>query len=98
MEEQPCMKMIFLQLSRNNTYVSIPEKLSETHLHAWLFSNPRGKILFHPKFMGQICNTPTGPLLVDWRTTMHGVDFAYWWSFRGGGSAINGATPSSLLR
>ena len=25
------------------------------------------------------------------------VDFAYWWSFSGGGSAINGATPSSLL-
>ena len=25
------------------------------------------------------------------------VDFAYWWSFIGGGSAINGATPSSLL-
>ena len=25
------------------------------------------------------------------------VDFAYWWSFSGGGSAINGATPSSLF-
>ena len=24
------------------------------------------------------------------------MDFAYWWSFSGGGSAINGATPSSL--
>ena len=24
------------------------------------------------------------------------VDFAYWWSFSGGGSAINGATPSNL--
>ena len=24
------------------------------------------------------------------------VDFAYWWSFIGGGSAINGATPSSF--
>ena len=24
------------------------------------------------------------------------VDFAYWWSFSGGGSAINGATPSSF--
>ena len=23
-----------------------------------------------------------------------GVDFAYWWSFSGGGSAINVATPS----
>ena len=26
------------------------------------------------------------------------VDFAYWWSFIGEGSAINGATPSSLTR
>ena len=26
------------------------------------------------------------------------ADFAYWWSFSGGGSAINGATPSSLMR
>ena len=25
------------------------------------------------------------------------MDFAYWWSFSGGGSAINGATPSSLF-
>ena len=24
------------------------------------------------------------------------VDFTYWWSFSGGGSATNGATPSSL--
>ena len=24
------------------------------------------------------------------------VDFAYWWSFSRGGSAINGATPSSF--
>ena len=24
------------------------------------------------------------------------VDFAYWWSFSGGGSVINGATQSSL--
>ena len=26
-------------------YISIPGKLSEIHLHAWLFSNPRGKVL-----------------------------------------------------
>ena len=26
------------------------------------------------------------------------VNFAYWWSFIGGGSAINGGTPSSLDR
>ena len=25
------------------------------------------------------------------------MDFAYWWSFIGGGSAINSATPSSFL-
>ena len=38
------MQMGFRQFSRNNTYVSIPGKLSETHLHAWLFSNPCGKV------------------------------------------------------
>ena len=26
-------------------YVNIPGKLSEIHLHAWLFSNPCGKVL-----------------------------------------------------
>ena len=26
------------------------------------------------------------------------VDFAYWWSFSGGRSAINGATPTSFRR
>ena len=26
------------------------------------------------------------------------VDFAYWWSFTAGGSAINGATSSSLFK
>ena len=25
------------------------------------------------------------------------VEFAHWWSFSGGGSAINGATPSSFI-
>ena len=25
------------------------------------------------------------------------MDFAHWWSFSGGGFAINGATPSSFL-
>ena len=34
-----------LTISRNNTYVSVPGKLSDIHLHAWLFSNPRGKVL-----------------------------------------------------
>ena len=45
MGEQPCMKMGFGQLSMNNMYVSIPGKLLEIHLHAWLFSNPCGKVL-----------------------------------------------------
>ena len=26
------------------------------------------------------------------------VDFAYWWSFNGGGSAIDEATPSSYSK
>ena len=29
-------------------------------------------------------------------TFAEGVNFAYWWSFSVGGSAINGATPSSF--
>ena len=37
--------MGFIQFSRNNKYVSIPGKLSEIHLHAWLLSNPCGKVL-----------------------------------------------------
>ena len=37
--------MVFCQFSRHNTYLSIPGKLSEVHLHAWLFSNPCGKVL-----------------------------------------------------
>ena len=39
--------MVFWQFSRNNTYVGIPGKLSEVHLHASLFSNPCGKVLIH---------------------------------------------------
>ena len=35
----------FLKIFRNNTYVSIPGKLSEINLYAWLFSNPCGKVL-----------------------------------------------------
>ena len=37
--------MVFWEFSRNNTCVSIPAKLSEGHLHAWLLSNPCGKVL-----------------------------------------------------
>ena len=43
--EQSCMPLNFGQFSRNNIYVSISGKLSEIHLHAWLFSNPCGKVL-----------------------------------------------------
>ena len=43
--EQPCMQMDFRQSYRNITYISIPEKLSEIHLHTWLLSNPCGKVL-----------------------------------------------------
>ena len=39
------MQMYFRQFSRNNTYVSIPVKMSEIHFHAWLFSNPCGNVL-----------------------------------------------------
>ena len=44
--DQPCMEKDFWQFARNNTYVSIPGKLSEILLHAWLFSNLWGKIIF----------------------------------------------------
>ena len=43
--DQACMQMDLRQFSRNNMYVSIPGKLSEIYLHAWLFSNPCGKML-----------------------------------------------------
>ena len=39
------MQMYFRKFSRNNTYVSIPGKLSQIQLHEWLFSNPCGKVL-----------------------------------------------------
>ena len=47
--------MDFWWFSRNNTIVSIPGKLSQIHLHVWLFSNPQKKVLFLWKSMGQIC-------------------------------------------
>ena len=39
------MQMDFRQFSRNNMFVSILGKLSEIHLHAWLFANPCKKVL-----------------------------------------------------
>ena len=43
--EQPWMQVDLRQFSSNNTDISIPGKLSDIHLHAWLFSNPCGKVL-----------------------------------------------------
>ena len=43
--EQPCKQMDFLQFSRKNMYGSLPEKLSEIHLRAQLFSNSCGKVI-----------------------------------------------------
>ena len=43
--DQPCMQMDFRKFSMNNMHASISEKLSEIHLHAWLFSNSCGKFL-----------------------------------------------------
>ena len=51
--EQPCIKIYVGQFSRNNMYVSIPGKLPEINLHAWLFSNPCGKVL---RGIASICN------------------------------------------
>ena len=48
----------------------IPGKLSKIHLHAWLFSYPRGKIAFLLKSMGQIC--PLDLRLL--RTCPHGLE------------------------
>ena len=54
--EQPCMQMDFRQFFRNDMFVSISEKLSEIHLHAQLFSNPCGKVLFNSKMLFIIPN------------------------------------------
>ena len=53
--EQPSKQMNFWHFFRNITYVGIPEKLSDFHLHALFFSNPQGKLYFLLKSMGQIC-------------------------------------------
>ena len=45
MGEHPCMQMDFRPFSRNNTYGSIPKKLSEIHLYVFLLSNRGEKIL-----------------------------------------------------
>ena len=49
------MQMDFWQFSRNAYICIIPGKLSESHMHAWLFSNPCGQVLESIKSRGQIC-------------------------------------------
>ena len=46
---------IFDNFPEKKTHMSaFLEKLSENHLHAWLFSNPQGKVLKSIKCRGQI--------------------------------------------
>ena len=54
--EQPCMQMDFRQFFRNDMFVSISGKLSAIYLHAQLFSNPCGKVLFNSKMLFIIPN------------------------------------------
>ena len=49
------MQMDFWQFSRKANICIIPGKLSESHLHAWIFSNPCGQVLKSVKSRGQIC-------------------------------------------
>ena len=68
--EQPCIQMGFWQFARNADVCVIPEKPSEFHLHAWLFSNPQGKVLKSTKSRGPIC-----PILLQRKRTFpHGLD------------------------
>ena len=60
----------FLTIFSNADISVIPGKFSKIHFHAWLFSNPGGKVLFLLKSMGQIC-----PLdLILLRTCPHGLE------------------------
>ena len=72
--EQPIMQMDFWQFSSINTYVRICGKFSEIHLHAWLFYNPLGKVLFSFfKIIGHICCLHL--ILLDWIATKHTNEF-----------------------
>ena len=68
--EQQCMQMDFWQFFRKSDICVILDKLSEIHWHAWLFSNPRGKVFFLLKSMGQICFLD----LILLRTFHHGLE------------------------
>ena len=65
--------MYFWHFFRNADIHIIPGKLSNNHLHAWLFSNPYGKILFLLKIIGQICLLA----LILLRTCPHGLENQY---------------------
>ena len=43
------------EFSRNDKYVRVPGKLSETHSKVLMFSNPGDKVLKSVKTRGQIC-------------------------------------------
>ena len=75
--EQPCMQMNLGHFSRNADIHIIPGKLSKINVHAWLFSNPRGKVLFLFKSMGQIC--PLALIII--RICPHGLENNHAWKW-----------------
>ena len=61
----------FQEFSRDNTYVRVPGKLSQTHSKIAMFSNPGDKVLKCVKTSGQICpviKQEIGYCPLDWRT------------------------------
>ena len=64
----------------------------------------RHKIDFFLNIFEEILNLESHPnritagsrVTVIYSDFVEWVDFAYWWIFSGGGSAMNGATPSSF--
>ena len=58
LENNHAWKWTFWQFSRNAYICTIPGKLPENHLHAWLFSNPCGQVLKSIQSRGQICPIP----------------------------------------
>ena len=64
------MQMDFWQFARNADIHIVPGKLGKIYLHAWLFSNPRGKVFCLLKSMGQICSLD----LILLRTCPHGLE------------------------
>ena len=56
-ERQLCVKMWLWQFFKHKIYVTICEKLSESHFDVSLFSNPGDSVWKARKTMGQICTT-----------------------------------------